>query len=150
MKTIYIILFLFSGIAFSVYGQTIDYSYAYDAAGNRYERAIISIKSADGESFLEKENLNLEALENLEDYIGEQNLKIYPNPTRGEMALEFVNFPEDKSLNLSLLDNSGKTVLKEKVQDSLYVLDINHFPAGNYLLRLELDNVHKVYQIVKQ
>lgn len=130
--------------------QTIVYSYDYDDAGNRTLRAEISFSSADGESFQEMENLNLEGLENLEDYIGEQNLKIYPNPTRGEMALKFENFPEENTIKLQFYDNTGKILIDKDIAESFYVLDINHHPAGNYLLRLQLGNHHKVYQIVKQ
>lgn len=137
-----------------VYEPVPIYSFSYDDAGNRVSRTMITFKSAGGESFWDPEKMGIDQsslpLESLEDYLAGRNLKIYPNPTRGEMAIEFVDFPENEKVQVSLYDINGSLILDETVESQFYLLDIEDKPNGNYILKLSLGKFQKTYQIVKQ
>ena len=128
------------------------YQYEFDEAGNRKARYEVTLSSGDGESLISDGafNPNNLKIETLEDYIAGKNLKIYPNPTRGELVLEFTEFPEDSPITMKLFDSNGRLLKSELVNGQYHLLDINNEPNGNYLLVLTLKKFKKTYQIIKQ
>ena len=78
----------------SVKAQTFTYTYDYDLSGNRTLRTCIQAKSGMGESIFDSEKQTLkesyEISEVLDDYVGETQITVFPNPTRGELQLPFV------------------------------------------------------------
>ena len=133
----------------------IPYTLKYDAAGNRIIRMQeIYLKSEQGESFIERETNAVikEKLpeESMEDYLAGNNVKIYPNPTRGELAVKFDNFSPNEKIRVKLFDVNGNLILDDKVTNSYHPIDINNQPAGNYILQLSQGNFKKSYKIIKQ
>ncbi|MEP1096435.1 MAG: T9SS type A sorting domain-containing protein [Cyclobacteriaceae bacterium] len=69
----------------------------------------------------------------------EQELSVYPNPTRGTFAIK------EAYEKVELLDLSGKVLFVEKKQASH---DISKFREGVYLLKIHLKEVQKIQKII--
>ena len=78
---------------------------------------------------------------------------VYPNPSRGVFFIGFKDFDKYKTLygkeSLSALkqffiyDLSGNLVHEDKFNGNGAKIDISHFRAGNYFLRIEIGNSKK-------
>lgn len=100
MKKI-LLLFILSLFPILAFSQT-EIMYDYDYAGNRIKREIMMI--------VQKSQTKKQALNQLEFYTDKVNshlIKIYPNPTRGELRVCIVT--------LSLLINVGWNYIRSKV-----------------------------------
>jgi len=73
---------------------------------------------------------------NLLEINGENQLKIYPNPTSN-----FLNIEIPKSMlgnyNYTIIDQSGKQIDKGKINSNLSKIDVNTYSAGKYILTLQ-------------
>jgi hypothetical protein len=152
-KILFIILFLSAAIVGLYAQQQYTYYITYDASGNRVSRMSLGLKSDLGESFLDSSNqeINEKLLpKEIDDYLSGTNIKLYPNPTRGELAIEFVNYPDDAEVQIKLYDFSGKELKVNKISSQYSLVDINDFPDGNYLLTIQIGDDSKTYNIIKQ
>lgn len=74
------------------------------------------------------------------------NVEIYPNPTSDILNIKLEN-KMWKEVTLELLNISGKSVFVEKIFDgqnnSIYEFNISHFPAGLYLVKLNLPDFNR-------
>lgn len=154
MKHFYlsVLFLLFSSIS---YAQTVgpdqEYyaRYSYDSAGNRVAKTIIvgtspklKSKAAPG--------MDEDDTETFIDRIGEAEIKIYPNPTKGNLVVEINNIGENANSYVSLLDTQGKLLRKETVTDGLSFLDLTHFINGTYILKIYIDGKTTVWKIIKE
>ena len=133
-------LFLF---ALSGEAQT-TYYFGYDAAGNRSTRSILLFKSANIE--------NPDSLLNLktyEDQIGNQKVKIYPNPTKGLLKVE-IPVQEETSATITILTLQGALVKKLQVSDLYTEIDLRSQPSGVYLLRISIGELISEWKIIKE
>jgi hypothetical protein len=71
--------------------------------------------------------------------VSEQKFIIYPNPTSGKIKLEFGQIP-DKGINVTVTDLSGKTILKQLIQNKEAWIDLKGNTSGVYLLRTNSKN----------
>ena len=69
---------------------------------------------------------------NINDFIS--NLSIYPNPTEGSL---FIDNKENYLYDVSLIDITGKNVLKQSGLRGLFKIDVSSFNSGVYMLRVE-------------
>ena len=115
----------------------------YDDAGNRIRRyfSIQSLKSG-------AINQQKEETEGTLDW-DKLGITLYPNPTHGQLLLEFKNYPENTQLKAGLYNISGQQLLLEDLQSNPSEIDIRNFPAGTYILKIWVDNEYKIYQVVK-
>lgn len=70
--------------------------------------------------------------------LGDKQWKVYPNPTRGDLQVEF-SFDSEKQLTVEILNSIGQVMLSQKlgqVQSGLQKLDMSRYPKGNYFVRL--------------
>ena len=75
----------------------------------------------------------------------ENNVKIYPNPTDGELMIECQGMRE-----ITVIMPNGQTVERVIVNDDKYVLDMNDYKSGVYYVKIMTkDNVVKVYKSVR-
>ena len=81
-------------------------------------------------------------LSNTNFELGENNINVYPNPTKDIINIVF----ENKEVTVEIYDISGKKILRTK--DSK--IDISHYTNGVYLLKLISNEQTKVQKIIKQ
>ena len=77
------------------------------------------------------------------DNLISNNLNIYPNPFRTFTKLDFSN-PQNKEFIISLYDNKGDIVFKDKTTNNNYILSSNNLAKGNYYI--EIHNDTEFYQ----
>jgi hypothetical protein len=75
----------------------------------------------------------------------DQKMILYPNPTSGKVKVVF-NRIFDGVTYMTVNDLTGKTILKQNIQDKEEWINLNGNPPGLYLIRTNLNNmiVHKV------
>jgi hypothetical protein len=77
-----------------------------------------------------------------------QEISIYPNPATTVLNLSST---EMMDFTISVTDVTGRVVLREKVLDSFYPVDVSSLTSGIYLLRLETpEGANKMVKFVKR
>ncbi|MCG8697477.1 MAG: T9SS type A sorting domain-containing protein, partial [Bacteroidales bacterium] len=149
-----------------VYGYSyskldIKHIYNYDNAGNRSKRSYEVVYYAPEANPYSCSNYGLQLkasddapqekpLEYLDKLAG-LDLKLYPNPTYGELVIEIQNPPlELPEVQFELLTNDGRQVWSKKTNELQFMLNMHDYPSGNYLLRLHYQNEVQTYKIIKK
>ena len=133
---ILIILSLFLG---SVKAQTVNYE--YDNSGNIKSRKVITLKSSDAASDSIVESRIFEDTE--------INIKIYPNPTRGDLKIEVPDYKDNEILIFQAYDMNGRLLLNTKRNEASTTLDLSNFPNGTYILRMSRNGKASSWRIIK-
>lgn len=71
--------------------------------------------------------------------ISDRNLTIHPNPTSGTVKLVFSKVPQNETI-LTVVDVTGKTILKKLVQGKEESIDLSGNPPGIYLIKTNLQD----------
>lgn len=78
----------------------------------------------------------------------DQEISIYPNPATTTLNLSST---EMMDFTICITDVTGRVVLREKVLDSFYPVDVSSLTSGIYLLRLETpEGANKMVKFVKR
>jgi hypothetical protein len=126
----------------AVFSQTKKVEYTYDNAGNRLTRQIITLgKSA----FISEGQAAV-----VESHNGDRKVKIYPNPTKGELKLEIGNWEEGLDAYTLITDINGRTVCKNSLSGSITNIDLTNYPNGIYILRLSISQKWTEWKVIKQ
>ena len=73
-------------------------------------------------------------------------VKMYPNPTQGNLTIKLANFNEDVVMNV--LTVFGQVVRAEKLTSATTVLDLNDLSEGTYILQLKSENSVSVNKFI--
>ena len=136
-----------SSIHFNEISMIAEYrsvAYDYDIAGNRTRRylSIQSLKSG----VLNKQQ---EANEGTLDW-DKLGVKLYPNPTHGQLLLEFKNYPRGNLPKAEVYSLSGQQMVQQELSANPAGINIEGFPEGTYILKLWVGNEYRTYQIIKR
>ena len=74
------------------------------------------------------------------------NLKIYPNPTTGNVTIELNNL---NNANLQVSDINGRILLNQKL-DNTTVIDVSGFPSATYLFKVNSDQGTATSKVIKK
>lgn len=152
-------------------GQTVQF--LYDDNGNRTNRSIeVEELQSQSVSFpvLNPETLSpkivdsgtkgaslsgsesLKASENNEIKLDEDGIKIkiYPNPTRGQLRIEISNMPLQAKGEMRLYDLNGNELVNVNPMEPSSVLDISIYTDGIYILRMRINEKLFDYKVIKQ
>lgn len=138
-KLLFIFCFAYS---FVLLGQN-RVSYAYDNGGNRINREItlaaksMILSDEDKKKFFTEE-------------VSKKNIKIYPNPTYGQLAVEIQDREGLQSGTITIVTIKGKEILKKKIDSTFINLDISNKQAGIYILIIEIDGEKTTWKIIKK
>lgn len=151
MKRIFISLFLSLFIFSGLFSQTVRY--AYDSAGNRTSRVIKLNDSSDSPSQRKiahpDEDIDILPAP-LIDYLNESKIKIYPNPTKGRLVVEFIDYAEIQDMTISVYDMSGTLLLNTKVNSSLINIDLSSFSTRTYIMKISSAEESTTWKIIKE
>jgi hypothetical protein len=145
-----LILFALLSLDFIILsGQSIHYD--YDDSGNRLKRYIIPLKSADisGEDTL-KESKEISKKEEFEEKLGEVTIRIYPNPTRGELSVEVSGPGNDETVDYQLFSQTGLLLDTKRKNGFQFTVDMERYPGGMYILRLMIKGKISQWKILKE
>ncbi len=159
MKIKIIIIAILAIASLNSYAQSIEYT--YDDAGNRTSRKVMPAAPESVQETTEKnkevtdvnEELteeNKKETEVYEDLVAEKQLRIYPNPTRGKLAVEIVNYNLNESGSIQVFDMAGRMVHNTRVLSQNMEIDITSEPAGSYIMVIVIGNEKSEWKIIKQ
>jgi parallel beta-helix repeat protein len=77
------------------------------------------------------------------------NISVYPNPASNVVNVSFSILPESGT-KITLMDMNGKEITSRLVENSNESIDIQHLPAGMYLVKTWLNNYTRVHKLIKQ
>lgn len=121
--------------------------YTYDAAGNRIERDVITLRSRTVSTDEEETPLPFE------DNVAKYKILIYPNPTKGQLRVDISsdNFDENTiSGELSVFNLKGQLVVKEKIRAARTDIDLFNSPSGIYIMRININSETSSWKVIKE
>ena len=155
MKLKILIIALLAMASLKSFAQDIEYY--YDAAGNRTVRKVIppeppaqAVAESDSDTTFYNSEENEAEPEVYEDLLAEKQLRIYPNPTRGKLAIEIVNYNLGVNGSIQVFDMSGRLVKNITNLSESMEVDITNEPAGSYIMIIVIGNEKSEWKIIKQ
>ena len=142
-----LLLLLFTNLYTKITAQSTKamVSYDYDYAGNRVARTVVFVSTRDGV----KQSKNIDP-QPVKEQLGELEITIYPNPTKGVLQVVVTGMKPNDAYNLNLYDMQGKQLLSKVGQPDKALLDIASYASGSYILRVQVGNKIKDFKIIKQ
>jgi hypothetical protein len=126
------------------FGQSKVIEYSYDKAGNRTHRYVITLSS----NTLMSAQIDIPPLEH---NLGPLEIKIFPNPTRGQLLVEVQNGDDESKYTFYLYDISGKLMIEESIKgNGSQPLNLSSFNPGTYILILKTPDEKMEYKIIKE
>ncbi|MFN8208937.1 MAG: T9SS type A sorting domain-containing protein [Bacteroidales bacterium] len=154
MRTFFLRILLYSLFLLmhggTVFSQT-AIAYDYDANGNRISRHIVYLKSgsvvpADTAPKYEKEAEK----EIQQEQLGELTLRIYPNPTHGEVVVETTGKDPQIQIVCYLFTSSGMLLVEKKQSSDIFPIDLSGYSNGMYILKIKIGEKVSEWKIIKQ
>ena len=152
LQTIWFFVFFFFFIGGMALAQNLlPRTYDYDEAGNRVLRTTVEVRHA---KVTENTNNSQTELTNtrqniyFEEALGQFKVKVFPNPTYGQITLLF-----DKNFNngkYQLFNLSGKLLEEGKLYSARVVIDLSDYQTGVYMLTLKVDTLQETWKIIKK
>lgn len=124
--------------------QSQGVSYGYDNAGNRTSRKIVNLSNQQSVKGKTPDPVSVT------DQLGERKITIYPNPTKGMLAVDINGGNSKDELSIQLYDGTGKQMLNEKVQPGTTTLNLTSYPQAYYIMRIQAGSKFTEYKIIKQ
>lgn len=118
-------------------------SYAYDQAGNRISRKIVTLNSSP--SHVKKS----EDSAPVEEQMGERIIKVFPNPTKGALAIDISGGEDKDELRIILYNANGKQLQNKKVEQGTTTINMSTYPTSYYILRIVAGEKATEFKIVK-
>ena len=115
--------------------------YTYDSAGNRVSREIIIGVAGD-------EPQDIAA--SLIDVVASKAVRIYPNPTDGNMTISIDDYEESDQASFIIYDLSGVIVYDSKVTGQASSVDISDCQSGIYILTIIINGNQSSWRIIKK
>jgi hypothetical protein len=136
---------LFSFLVFlSTTIQAQKVGYDYDLAGNRITRKVVSL---DNPNYAKQ---HVETPAPVEELLGERKITVYPNPTRGSLAVEITGGDSKEQMTLSVFSSQGVQLQNIKATAITTPVNMSAYPSGWYILRLQVGDKMTEFKIIKQ
>lgn len=147
----YYLLFLFLSLISMTGSSQNIVSYAYDNAGNRISRQVVVYTTT-----LKHAKENTEDPAPVEEQLGERKIMVYPNPTKGALAVEITG-GNDKpvlaggdEIRILLFSAQGIQLQNMKAETGKNPINMLSYPTGWYVLRIQAGDEVTEFKIVKQ
>ena len=151
MKTKITILIAILTISFTAFAQ--NFSYTYDAAGNRIARVVyLQTKTTLQNNGSTNQQTEEEIAEEktLKDKLGSFDLLVYPNPTKGLIIVKISDEETIESATYNVYDTGGKQVANGTVASSMLLVNLSRQIAGTYNLIVNINGKQQSWKIIKE
>lgn len=121
--------------------------FAYDAAGNRTQRAIVlpaASQARRGGSVLSDSTTAV-----FTDTFADLTLNVSPNPTHGHLKIELQGLPDGETYRYVIVSMAGEIIVQDDKAVNPSEADLSACPEGIYLLRLFYRETTKEYKIIR-
>lgn len=135
----FLLLYLITGTIF-LCAQT-NISYSYDSNGNRYNRKVLVLKSAETSDTSKTE-------EGVSLTLAEIVLIAFPNPTMGEITISASDNIEQGVIYL--YDLSGRSILTREFSGTSASIDLKSQNSGQYFMLIQVGNKRTEISIIKE
>jgi hypothetical protein len=140
-------------------------TFTYDASGHRIQRSVIGLAPAPGGTDFEVDSASIfgslasfeqmpsaqDLFKNVySDTLNESDVFIYPNPTKGALAVEIRNKNPKISHHLTVYSLQGAIVFQKSDIGDYTPIDLSSQPAGIYLLRISSQESFVTWKIIKE
>jgi len=122
-------------------------SYAYDLAGNRISRKLVYLDSNPSHV---KQAFSDSYPEPAEEKMGDRIIKLYPNPTKGVLAVEIRGGNPDEGIRIILYSSQGTMLQDKAFEPDITSIEMSSYPTGWYILRVITGDKTKEFKIIKQ
>lgn len=123
--------------------------FTYDDNGNRDSRMVIDMNTKS--ATIHPDSLQAKQdIKPLDDKVGLQRTRIYPNPTKGMLWIDLPELSEQEA-TIRLFDSNGKLVIQKVAIELNNELDLTNYPPGIYFMIIQIgQNERKEWKIIKQ
>ena len=130
-----------------LYSQTTEINYVYDNAGNRIERHVIILPMSKSEDGAFKKMTEVKPHK---DKLQEHNITLFPNPTKGQLLVEITHLDKVKKSSIEVYSLEGVSIFhQDNIRDQTQI-DLSDYPAGTYILKINLGDNQSVWKIVRE
>jgi hypothetical protein len=140
---ILLILFLLSFLSTGIAQNIV--SYAYDNSGNRISRKIVLLSS--NPTHVKKDTI---APAPVEEEMGDRKILVYPNPTKGALAVEINGGNDKDNIRILLISAQGIQLKNLKVTMETTAIDMHLYPPGWFILRVLAGDKVTEFKIIKE
>ena len=119
--------------------------YTYDDAGNRIERKIIL--AAPKVMAKKRSDTPSDFYSNMQS---DHSVRIYPNPTKGQLCVEIVNYSDKNRYEMEVYSIAGELVFQEKNAGVTTDINLSNRSTGIYLLKIMQNGESKTWEIIKK
>ena len=120
--------------------------FTYDEHGNRIKREVKTITITKPQQVKK----NMQDMEPTEDQMGERTIKIFPNPTHGDLNVEISGANPKEELRIQLYNTQGAVLENKQVTEGTNPVDLSSYPDGVYILRIVGSATGLEYKIIKK
>lgn len=152
-------------------------NYYYDAAGNRYMRTIVPLRTTNpdtthtqttqtdtiGQALVQKVTDNIgntttakadsiwqNTVQKATVNFGNTTVSVFPNPTPGVVQIEVTGEMPQTQATMQVFDLTGKTVVTQPLRESSENINLSASPSGQYILKISWSGQTKEWVLVKQ
>ncbi|MBI9066004.1 MAG: T9SS type A sorting domain-containing protein [Salinivirgaceae bacterium] len=161
MKLKSLLILVFGVLCFYMNAQT--FVYTYDAAGNRSNRHVLTLKSALIDTTITSVEVDSSFVENNSfssidknkanigmDNLGDVRLSLYPNPTAGKVVIKIDNLAEYSFGQIMVYDSKGTLLIRKNGVGQSSEISLFNYPGGNYIVKIIVDNKVSEWKIIKE
>jgi hypothetical protein len=114
--------------------------FKYDGSGNRKLRTIDMTKSA---------TITAQDEGALDSRLGDQEIRIYPNPTKGLLKIDMPEMVSSK-VTIQIFDSRGNLLISKVARETENQLDLSGYPGGLYILLIRTPDDRQEWKIIKE
>lgn len=136
-------IFLSFYVVFDVQAQSILYE--YDEAGNRTSRTYYQVQMPQERSAKITPDTVV-----VKTQSSALSVKVYPNPTKGDLILSIDGLEQSKTVTLRLFDPNGTQILQKNVSAGTNSINMSKMKTGLYLLQVINAKERLNFKIIKE
>jgi hypothetical protein len=81
--------------------------------------------------------------------MNEENIRFFPNPSSSVLNIE-LNSEITGTIRLAIYSSTGAIIRQTELTSGLNTLDISELPSGLYILKVENNDIHRSYRMMKE